>query len=83
MAIRAIAAGTFDDAPVDIETPNVVTRDGWELTITHATEWAVDATKDGAVLPMRMSHGWDTSQVAAYVTEQIRLLEDQLTEAGQ
>jgi len=83
MSIRAIAASTFDDAPVDIETPNVVTRDGWQLSITHADEWAVDATKDGAILPMRMSHGWDTSQVAAYVTEQIRLLEDQLTEAGQ
>lgn len=83
MTIRAIAADTFEDAPVDKETPKTVTRDGWALDIVrdgNAGEWCVTARKDGAVLDMRILAARNTHEVAEYVTEQIRGNETQADE---
>jgi hypothetical protein len=76
MTIRAIAADTFEDAPVDSENPKVVTRDGWQIMFDHAGEWYVEARKDGAILDMHMSADWSAHDVAQYVTKEIRGHED-------
>lgn len=67
----AITAATFANPSEDPAQPTIAEAGDWSLAFTHIDQWAIDATRGGDRLEMRVQHSATAEDVAWYVAQQI------------